>query len=663
MQTSTNDPAVTAKLGRDATNQGRSSVMLARRLLPFIFAVPLLIWTLLWIGHRAGIYGVEIGVALMIVAIIGVLAMAVWWNARRVNEIEERGLREREQVEIELRRTNRALRTIHRCGEALARAQTEEALLHDVCRVIVDDGGYRMAFVGYAEHDDHKRVRFVAHDGVAEDYAKNANITWYDSDRGRGPTGTAIRTGQIQTCDDFLAERRMAPWRDSAIAHGFRSSAVFPLKEAGDPFGALSIYSTGVAAFRKEEIELLGKLADDLSYGIVSLRAREERQRAEKKAHQASLYARNLIEASLDPLVTISRGGRIMDVNHATELVTGHDRERLIGSDFSDYFTEPAKARAGYKEVFEHGSVRDYALTIRHLSGPVTEVVYNATLYRNAAGEIEGVFAAARDITERKRAEQDLALRTAELERSNRELQDFASIASHDLQEPLRKVMAFGDRLRQHMAPTLDETANDYLNRMQNAATRMSSLIEALLEYSRVTTKARPFERVDLNTILADVLSDLETSIQESGACVEADSLPTVLADRLQVRQLLQNLIANALKFHAPGEAPRVRLSAIRSPNGNWSVAVQDRGVGFDQVYAERIFRPFQRLHARSDFPGSGMGLAICRKIVERHGGAISASSRPGEGAIFTFTLPESRREEANDANVGAKYDLDCRGR
>jgi PAS domain S-box len=246
-----------------------------------------------------------------------------------------------------------------------------------------------------------------------------------------------------------------------------------------------------------------------------------ERKRAERDVEQASRYARNLLEASLDPLVTISKPGRIMDVNRATELVTGYDRERLVGSDFSDYFTEPEKARKGYQRVFAEGEVRDYPLSIRHLSGPVTEVLYNATVYRNADGEIEGIFAAARDITERKRAEEALEQRTAELERSNKELQDFASIASHDLQEPLRKVMAFGDRLRAQAGPALDETGNDYLNRMQNAAVRMSSLVEALLDYSRVTTKARPFERVDLNAVAADVLSDLETRIQESGARVE----------------------------------------------------------------------------------------------------------------------------------------------
>ena len=753
----------------------------ARRLLPFAVCVPLVLGALRWVGQQAGMYGVELGVAIMTGSTVLLLVLAVWWNARQVNRLNEQRLLESKRASAELWHTNRALRAMHNCGQALVHAISEAELLAEICRVVVEDGGYRTAWVGYAEQDENKTVQFVAHHGIAAEYARTARVTWSaESKRGRGPTGTAIRTCQVQVCDDVLTDPRMGPWRESALAEGFRSTAVFPLMAAGSAFGALSIYSAQSRAFQGEEIKLLSRLADDLAYGIVSLRARAERdrvdrelarerqrfsdvldrlpayvvllspdhtvsfankyfrehfgeshgrrcyeylfhrdspckvcesfkvlrdhqprqwewggpdgrdyevhdfpfqdaegsdlilemgidvterKRAEEKVKQASLYVRNLLEASLDPLVTISKSGRIMDVNHATELVTGYGRERLIGSDFSNYFTDPDKAREGYRQVFAEGSIHDYALSIRHLSGPVTDVLYNATVYRNGAGEIEGVFAAARDITERKRAEESLAQRTAELERSNKELQDFASIASHDLQEPLRKVMAFGDRLRDRAGASLDESGADYLRRMQNAASRMSTLIEALLEYSRVTTKARPFERVNLNTLAREVLSDLETRIQESGARVEVDSLPTLMADKLQMRQLLQNLLANALKFHAPNQPPRVQLTAMRSPDGSWSIAVEDHGVGFDDAYAERIFRPFQRLHGRAEFEGSGMGLAICRKIVDRHRGTISVRSRPGQGTVFTVTLPVNHKEGDNHADVEADYDFDRRGR
>jgi PAS domain S-box-containing protein len=466
---------------------------------------------------------------------------------------------------------------------------------------------------------------------------------------------TGIERGQLvgsDFCDYFTEPEKASQAYERAFAEG--TVRDYPLSIR---------HRSGVIADVLYNATVYRNAAGEVGGVFAAARDVTERKRAEEKVKQASLYARSLLEASLDPLVTISKQGRIMDVNHATELVTGYERERLIGSDFSDYFTDPAKAREGYRQVFAEGSVHDYALSIRHLSGPVTDVLYNATVYRNAAGEIEGVFAAARDITERKRAEDALVHRTAELERSNRELQDFASIASHDLQEPLRKVLAFGDRLRGHAGPALDETGADYLRRMQNAAARMSALIEALLDYSRVTTRARPFEPVNLNQLAREVLSDLEARIQQSGAQIVIGGLPIVMADKLQMRQLLQNLLSNALKFHPPGKPPIVHISALRSPDGNWSLIVQDHGVGFDEAYADRMFRPFQRLHQRSEFEGSGIGLAICRKIVDRHGGTIRARSRPGEGAVFTVTLPGETIKEIDDASVEAHHDLDCRGR
>jgi len=241
-----------------------------------------------------------------------------------------------------------------------------------------------------------------------------------------------------------------------------------------------------------------------------------------------------------------------------------------------------------------------------------------------------------------------------ELERKNRELQDFAYVASHDLQEPLRKIQAFGDRLRAKCGQALGDQGRDYLERMQNAARRMQILINDLLTYSRITTKAQPFVPVDLTRVVQEVLSDLETRIEQTGGRVEVGHLPTIEADPLQMRQLLQNLIGNALKFHREEEAPVVKVysrlpdwtdnpSALAdnpSANGSCQIMVEDNGIGFDERYLDRIFGVFQRLHGRNQYEGTGMGLAICRKIVERHGGSITAKSTPGRGATFIVTLP-----------------------
>lgn len=235
-----------------------------------------------------------------------------------------------------------------------------------------------------------------------------------------------------------------------------------------------------------------------------------------------------------------------------------------------------------------------------------------------------------------------------ELNRSNRELQDFAFVASHDLQEPLRKIQAFGDRLKSKHGPDLNENARDYLDRMQNAAGRMHTLINDLLGFSRVTTKAQPFVPTDLNSVAREVLNDLEVRVLDNGGHVDVGDLPTIDADPLQMRQLLQNLIGNALKFHRPGVPPIIKVTGDVSANGGseLKLTVEDNGIGFDEKYLDRIFTPFQRLHGRGEYEGTGIGLAVCRKIVERHGGVLAAKSKPGEGSAFTATLPVKQQKE-----------------
>jgi signal transduction histidine kinase len=266
----------------------------------------------------------------------------------------------------------------------------------------------------------------------------------------------------------------------------------------------------------------------------------------------------------------------------------------------------------------------------------------------------------------RRTAELDRA--NAELERSNGELQQFASVASHDLQEPLRKIQAFGDRLQARFGAGLDEQGADYLRRMLDAAGRMRGLIDDLLAFTRVATGAQPFAPVDLNRLAAEVVSDLEGRLQQTGGRVEVGALPTVEAEPTQMRQLLQNLIGNALKFHRPGVPPavvvagRVVPAAAGAAGPACELTVRDNGIGFEDKYAERIFGVFQRLHGRGEYDGAGMGLAICRKIAERHGGAVTARGTPGEGSTFTVTLPLTQPpppEEAHDAPSQADHHPD----
>jgi PAS domain S-box-containing protein len=251
-----------------------------------------------------------------------------------------------------------------------------------------------------------------------------------------------------------------------------------------------------------------------------------------------------------------------------------------------------------------------------------------------------------------RRSEAELKMFAAKLESSNRELQDFASVASHDLQEPLRKIQAFGDRLKTRHGDALGDGGRDYLERMQNAAGRMQTLINDLLTFSRVTTKAQPFVTVDLAEVTAGVVSDLEARVERSGGRVESGGMASIEADPLQMRQLLQNLIGNALKFHRPGEPPLVKVWCERAESGEGELCrlhVSDNGIGFDEKYLDRIFTVFQRLHGRQTYEGTGVGLAVCRRIAERHGGSITARSEPGRGSTFVVTLPATQHRGERD--------------
>jgi signal transduction histidine kinase len=264
------------------------------------------------------------------------------------------------------------------------------------------------------------------------------------------------------------------------------------------------------------------------------------------------------------------------------------------------------------------------------------------------------------EIGERKKTQTQLREFASELKRSNRELEDFAFVASHDLQEPLRKIQAFSDRMRNRFGESLTAEGQDYLERMQGAAGRMHVLINDLLAFSRVRTKARTFDQVDLGRVAREVVGDLEVAIQQSGGRVEIGPLPTIAADPVQMRQLFQNLIGNALKFHRPQAPPVITIRSVipaHPPAGavndftgkKCQIEFADNGIGFEEKYLDRIFQPFQRLHPRGVFAGTGMGLAVCRRIVERHSGEITARSELDRGTVFVITLPLTQKTEAGN--------------
>lgn len=379
-----------------------------------------------------------------------------------------------------------------------------------------------------------------------------------------------------------------------------------------------------------------------------------ERQKSEEALRQSEARYRAIVEDQTELICRFLPEGTLSFVNQAYCRYFGQTQDDLIGTNFWPMIVEEDLKKV--KTQLNALSKEKPVVTITHrILNPYGEIRTqqwsNRAIFDNKNQLIE-IQSVGRDITEIKQAEEVLKAYSAQLEVSNRELQDFAYVASHDLQEPLRKIQTFGNRLKAKYADVLDTQGQDYLERMQNAAKRMQKLIEDLLALSQVAMQSRSFVKVNLATVVIEVLSDLETHLESSRGSVDIGELPIIEADPTQMRQLLQNLIDNALKFSRPEEPAAVKIRSqllnktTENPADNLSyrqfyqITVEDNGIGFEQKYLDKIFVPFQRLHSRSEYEGTGIGLAICRKIVERHGGSITATSFLGKGATFTITLP-----------------------
>ncbi len=384
-----------------------------------------------------------------------------------------------------------------------------------------------------------------------------------------------------------------------------------------------------------------------------------ERDRVEDLLASSQKNYSTLVENSLTGIYTI-QDGVIKFANRRAAEIYGYSKDGLIGMD------SLAVVHPEDRELVEE--VRE-----KRLKGEAVPSEYDArgirrdgsTVWvqrRNALCEYDGrpaILGNVLDVTLLKRMQDESEARSKELARSNRELDQFAAIASHDLLEPLRKIHAFGAILKKKYDRVLDDEGKDYLERMRKAAERMQLMVNALLTYSRVASKAQPFTRVNLAESVREALSNLEISLEQTNGKIQVDDLPTLDGDPSQMVQLFQNLIGNGLKFHRKEEPPVIGVRAhlvytAKDPFQDqcdpvWEIRVEDNGIGFDENRLERIFLPFERLNGRSAYEGAGMGLAICRKIAERHGGTITAVSAPGKGATFIITLPEKQTQPRDD--------------
>jgi len=377
------------------------------------------------------------------------------------------------------------------------------------------------------------------------------------------------------------------------------------------------------------------------SKDVLQIHVQARSQELQKLQRQYEL----ILNAAGEGICGVDASGKITFVNPTAARLMGVEVDKMVGKKEAELFGSQAQSDTTITTNMTNGRASEVTLT-RCDNSTFTAEFLRSQIYEN--DRPVGRVVLFKDITERKQAAEALEHKASELARSNAELEQFAFVASHDLQEPLRKIRAFGDRLRMKCETVLPAEGADYLGRMQNAAARMQTLIADLLTFSRVLSRTEPFEEVDLNQITREVLSDLEVQIEKTGAKIEVGALSKVEADPIQIRQLLQNLIGNALKFQLAGVKPHIEIAARVMPSDDeytfigpvCELTVKDNGIGFEEKYLEKIFAVFQRLHNRQEYEGTGIGLAVCRRIVDRHGGTITARSKPGEGATFIVRLP-----------------------
>jgi PAS domain S-box-containing protein len=373
-----------------------------------------------------------------------------------------------------------------------------------------------------------------------------------------------------------------------------------------------------------------------------------DRQSLEQKLRDSERHFQSWFQDAPVACHEVDRNGVLLCVNQAECELLGFSEAEMVGRPIWDFMApeDREKTRTGLlQRIADEQPLAPLEREYKRRDGSSVVMEIHQKRIRDASGRPTGLRTFLLDITQRKRAEITLLEQADKLSRSNAELEQFAYVASHDLQEPLRKIQAFGDRLKTKYDAGLGPEGLDYLTRMQNAAARMQILIQDLLSLSRVASNAKPFTSVDLGDVVRTVVSDLEMRIQDAQGRVEIGALPVIFGDRGQMAQLFQNLIGNGLKFRKPGESPVVKIDsqAQTLPSGvaGWQINVEDNGIGFDEKYRDRIFQIFQRLHGRNEYEGTGIGLAICRKIVDRHGGSVTANSSPGAGAKFIITLPQ----------------------
>jgi PAS domain S-box-containing protein len=568
---------------------------------------------------------------------------------------------QRSMAEEALRASEAQFKLLSNTAGNLLASDNPRAIVDQLCRDVMLHLDCH-ACLNFMVDESLGRLHLNAYAGItAEDAAK---IEWRDF--GAELYGCAARDGVRAVAEDIL--RTPGSGTDLLRSYGIRAFASHPLKIGGQVIGSLCFGTKTRPRFSPRELAVMETFANQVAIALERIRLieglRSSRDQLELRVRERTAALHNATEAlreqsrqvdaffshSIGPLVFLDRGFNFIRVNEAYAKSCGLSPQEFTGRNhFQMYPSEELESK--FQTVVD--TKEPYLISGRPFTFPdhpewgLSYWDLKVQPILDSGGNVDFLVFSLDDVTEQKKAEMAIQEREKELrayahrlELVNQELQEFAFIASHDLQEPLRKIQTFGNMLRTRCATALDERGMDYLVRMENAATRMRGLIHDLLEFSRVTTRPAAYKPVDLREILNDIIEVFELRLPNEGTHIEISDLPVIDADESQMKQLFQNLVGNALKYKNDKEPPHIRIYGKKPDNEFCQIFVEDNGIGFEQEFAEKIFAPFQRLHPKGEYEGTGMGLAICRKIVERHGGTITARSRPGRGATFIITLP-----------------------
>jgi PAS domain S-box-containing protein len=584
-----------------------------------------------------------------------------------VNDERRRVLERHEETGIALRQSNRALRLLTMCNTAIVRATDEQGLLEDICRIAVENAGYRMAWIGRAEHDEARTVAPVTFAGSGAGFLEHARVTWADDVYGHGAAGTAIRTRRPAVERDLPNNPKFAVWRELLRQYEYRSAIAVPLELADEVYGILLIYASEPSAFESTEVTLLDELGGNVSHGILALRtqralaamttelrvardALEERvvMRTRELEESRERY-RELVENANSIILRIDSSGRITFANEFAISFFGYSEDELLGHSITSTIVPPTE-RSGrdlsrlMRELIEHPgkfATREYENVRR--SGERVWIAWANRPILDTDGRLSGVLCVGNDITCLKRAEAELVKAKEAAEAADRIKSAFLATMSHELRTPLNSIVGFTGILLQGLAGPLNDEQKKQLGMVQTSSRHLLALINDVLDISKIeagqlTILHEPF---DVRPLLEQVVETLRPLALKKGLELRTEcacNLGLVVGDRRRFEQVLTNLVGNAVKFTEHGSVT-LRCAAC---NGSLSVSVQDTGIGIPREQFPNLFRPFSQLDSGTTrkHEGTGLGLSISKRLAEMMGGSIGVDSTLGEGSRFTVELP-----------------------